>query len=431
MVSRDAAGTIWAGSAASVGIHALELGFLDKMQDHTYVLGINYRSLGGMEIGHHPSAALLEEGFPVAMCEEERFVRIKEAPLSIRQLNDFVYAFLRTSEKGNLMGLAPYGSPKGMLDGIADENTLSMRMDLLGQHAPFPESFQRLAGAPRRPGEQRHKDLAADLQRKIDAIGLKIVDAAVRLSGERNLCLAGGCALYATLNGKIGRSGMVDRLFIEPEAGDAGGRARRGIPGAPGIRPAAATARVAPCILGPLVYRRRDYRTTRYREGSLRETARVADSRMREQAAPGSEDCRLVPSGKRMGSPRIGSAFDRRRSPARGNSGPCQPGSQVPRSVASICPTHEGNCRGDSSGRNDPAPNGGSGCKPVLLRRHSRVRQTRRRSHGAQYVFQPQGRAYGQHATRRSTHVLSSGLDALILNNVAVYKGSAPTRTKA
>jgi carbamoyltransferase len=146
--------------------------------------------------------------------------------LSIGQLNDFVYAFLRTSEKGNLMGLAPYGSPQQMLDGVADENTLSMRMDLLGQHAPFPESFQRVAGKPRRPGEpleQRHKDLAADLQRKIEGFGMKIVDSAIRSAGERNLCLAGGCALNAALNGKIGRSGMVDRLFIQPEAGDAGG----------------------------------------------------------------------------------------------------------------------------------------------------------------------------------------------------------------
>lgn len=346
----------------------------------TYVMGLNYRPLGSGEIGHHPAAALLKNGVPVAMCEEERFVRIKEAPglfpvaaiqyclgkagisiddlaaigwnwdpmgatarrkgqrgaltgtltslaqfafrktplramqsavsdgilpervyqrlcsqlfywfgvnsklpvmcfghhlahaasafyasgfekstiitwdawgdhlsglvargngssieileempanrMSIGQLNDFVYAFLRTSEKGNLMGLAPYGSPKGMLDGIADETKLSMRMDLLGQHAPFPESFLRIAGKPRRPGEpieQRHKDLAADLQGKIEAFGMKIVEAAIRRTGERNLCLAGGCALNATLNGKIGRSGMVDRLFIQPEAGDAGG----------------------------------------------------------------------------------------------------------------------------------------------------------------------------------------------------------------
>jgi carbamoyltransferase len=349
-------------------------------EKRVYVLGINYRPLGAMEIGHHSAAALLVDGVPVAMCEEERFVRIKEAPgrfplnavqycleragitihdlsaigwnwdpagsterrkgqrsptartlsslaqfafrntplrafesavtdgvlpervvkklrsellywfnvgseppvfcfdhhlahaasafypsglekstvitwdcwgdhlsamvalgdgsklsiveeipfsqMSIGLLNDFVYEFLRTSEKGNLMGLAPYGTPQGYLDNLANVEKLTMRMDLLSQHAPFPESFTKIAGKPRRPGEpleQRHKDLAADLQRKIDSFGMKIAYSAIESTGERNLCLAGGCALNAALNGKLGRSGKVDTLFVQPEAGDAGG----------------------------------------------------------------------------------------------------------------------------------------------------------------------------------------------------------------
>src|SRR5262245_36654566 len=51
-----------------------------RMSTDTYVLGINYRPVGGHDIGHHPAAALLKNGEIVAMCEEERFVRIKEAP---------------------------------------------------------------------------------------------------------------------------------------------------------------------------------------------------------------------------------------------------------------------------------------------------------------------------------------------------------------
>ncbi len=345
-----------------------------------YVLGINYRPLAGHDVGHHPAAVLLRDGAIVAMCEEERFVRVKEAPgifplnaiqfclgqagitpdqldavgwnwsperaaerarrqrapavrslatllqfglrqtplrafapalangflpervtgqlrsqlfywlgltehvpllcfdhhlahaasayyasgfpratvvtwdcwgdhlsgmiacgdgealeiidelpfaqFSIGKLNDFVYEFLRTSEKGNLMGLAPYGTPTGLLDELVDHDALRMRMDLLAQHAPFPASFLAKAGPPRRPGEpieQRHKDLAADLQRHIERFGMRIVERAVREAGVRDICFAGGCALNATLNGKIGRSGLVDRVFIQPEAGDAGG----------------------------------------------------------------------------------------------------------------------------------------------------------------------------------------------------------------
>lgn len=350
------------------------------MSSQTYVLGVNYRPLGENDIGHHPAAVLLRDGAIVAMCEEERFTRIKEAPglfpiqaiqfclrqggitihdlsaigwnwdpvgaverskrrhgvmtrglasaaqfalrdtplrgfsslasssllperlagqvksqllywfganaatplmcfdhhlahaastyyasgfteativtwdcwgdglsgliarghgstidvleevpfdaFSIGRLNDFVFEFLRTSEKGNLMGLAPYGTPSGLLDDLADASRLSMRMDLLSQRAPFPEEFVRKAGQPRRPGEPlepRHKNLAADLQQTIEAFGLKIVAKALRMTGHPDLCLAGGCALNATLNGKIGRSGLVDRLFVQPEAGDAGG----------------------------------------------------------------------------------------------------------------------------------------------------------------------------------------------------------------
>jgi carbamoyltransferase len=350
------------------------------MSTDTYVLGINYRPLAGMDLGHHPAAVLLRNGEILAMCEEERFVRIKEAPglfplqaiqyclshagitihdvsaigwnwnpykssersknqrhlvlrglvtaaqygfrhtplrsfasylspgflperiidhlkaqflywlgvnssipifyfdhhlahaasayyasgfskativtwdcwgdnlsgliargdgskieivqempfarFSIGSLNDFVYAFLRTSEKGNLMGLAPYGTPRGLLDKLVDLDSLSMRMDLLSQSAPFSEEFTRLAGGPRRPGdplEERHQDLAADLQQKIEAFGMKLVKAAVDITGLRDICFAGGCALNATLNGKIGRSGIVERMFIQPQAGDAGG----------------------------------------------------------------------------------------------------------------------------------------------------------------------------------------------------------------
>ena len=350
------------------------------MSKDVYVLGINYRPAEGNDVGHHPAAVLLRNGSPVAMCEEERFVRIKEAPgrfplqaiqfclaragitihelaaigwnwdpvksserskrrrgvlgrglattaqlgvrhllprqlasllsngflperivghlrsqllywlgldgaapllcfdhhlahaasafyasgfskativtwdcwgdqlsglvalgeeggievieempferFSIGRLNDFVFDFLRTSEKGNLMGLAPYGTPRGLLDGLVDAERLSMRMDRLSQRAPFPEELVQRTGPPRRSGEpleQIHKDLAADLQHTIEAFGLKIVQRAVARTGVRDVCFAGGCALNATLNGKIGRSGLVDRMFFQPAAGDAGG----------------------------------------------------------------------------------------------------------------------------------------------------------------------------------------------------------------
>jgi carbamoyltransferase len=52
---------------------------------------------------------------------------------------------------------------------------------------------------------------------------LKIVRHAKEITGEKNLCLAGGVALNCVANGKILREGIFDSVWIQPAAGDAGG----------------------------------------------------------------------------------------------------------------------------------------------------------------------------------------------------------------
>lgn len=52
---------------------------------------------------------------------------------------------------------------------------------------------------------------------------LNIARHARELTGKRNLCLAGGCALNCVANGKILEAGIFDNIFIQPAAGDAGG----------------------------------------------------------------------------------------------------------------------------------------------------------------------------------------------------------------
>src|SRR5262249_14621938 len=87
--------------------------------------------------GDHLSGLIARgEGSRIEVVEEFPFSRF-----SIGMLNDFVYEFLRTAEKGNLMGLAPYGTPKGLLDGLVDVEALRMRMDLLAQRAPLAREF--------------------------------------------------------------------------------------------------------------------------------------------------------------------------------------------------------------------------------------------------------------------------------------------------
>ena len=54
---------------------------------------------------------------------------------------------------------------------------------------------------------------------------------AKRLTGSENLCMAGGVALNCVANGKLLRSNIFKNIFIQPAAGDAGGRIGRSFSG--------------------------------------------------------------------------------------------------------------------------------------------------------------------------------------------------------
>lgn len=144
--------------------------------------------------------------------------------------------FRVNSGEYKLMGLAPYGKPrfvdliKEHLVDIKDDGSYRLDMKYFNYHAGLTMTsrhFEKLfGGKPRRPESkitQREMDLAASIQEVTEEIVLKTVAHIVEQTGERNLCLAGGVALNCVANGKILRSGLVDNLWIQPAAGDAGG----------------------------------------------------------------------------------------------------------------------------------------------------------------------------------------------------------------
>ena len=141
------------------------------------------------------------------------------------------------------MGLAPYGDPTSertrrfetlilerMVDVAADG---SLWLDqgyfdyATGLRMANEPAWERLFGFPRREAEgemtQEHCDLALAIQRVTEEVVLAMATEARTLTGSANLCLAGGVALNCVANGKLLRSGIVDRLWIQPAAGDAGG----------------------------------------------------------------------------------------------------------------------------------------------------------------------------------------------------------------
>jgi carbamoyltransferase len=144
--------------------------------------------------------------------------------------------FKVNSGEYKVMGLAPYGEPRyaplirDKLIDIKPDGSFNLDLsyfDYCTDLRMCNEKFDALMGGPpRKPDEwltQRHMDIAASIQAVIEEAVAALVDSVVTTFGTRDLCLAGGVALNCVANGKVLRSGKVDRLWIQPAAGDAGG----------------------------------------------------------------------------------------------------------------------------------------------------------------------------------------------------------------
>ena len=132
------------------------------------------------------------------------------------------------SDEWKVMGLAPYGEPGINLRDfiVPDDNPYKVSTRLLLDNKPSP-----LAGITARLGPQReaeseidpkHKNVAFAVQDACEEAMMTLARAAVAETGSRNICLAGGVALNSKANGKILSSGIVDRIFVQPAAGDDG-----------------------------------------------------------------------------------------------------------------------------------------------------------------------------------------------------------------
>jgi carbamoyltransferase len=148
----------------------------------------------------------------------------------------YYLGFKVNSGEYKVMGLAPYGEPKyaGLIrDHLIDikpDGSFNLDLSYFDYCTALRmtnDKFDALMGGPpRKPEEwltQRHMDIAASIQSVIEDAVAQLVDSVVARFGTRDLCLAGGVALNCVANGKVLRSGKVDRLWVQPAAGDAGG----------------------------------------------------------------------------------------------------------------------------------------------------------------------------------------------------------------
>jgi len=155
----------------------------------------------------------------------------------------YFLGFAVNSGEYKLMGLAPYGIPesndvkrfvktiKSKLIEINKDGSVWLNQTYFnystGLKMVKEKKWEKLFGFSRRSPEskieQHHSNLALAIQIITEEVLILMAKEAQRVTGSKNICLAGGVALNCVGNGKLLRSGIFERMFIQPAAGDAGG----------------------------------------------------------------------------------------------------------------------------------------------------------------------------------------------------------------
>lgn len=170
------------------------------------------------------------KGNEITLLKELRF------PHSIGLLYSTVTAhvgFTVNSGEYKTMGLAPYGKPiyydnfKKIVD-VKDDGSIEFDMSYFDFHYKLTmpsRKFGQEFGPTRKPHEeitQKHKDIAASLQKITEEIIFKMINHLHKETKMDNLCMAGGVALNSVANGKITKNTPFKKVWIQPAASDAG-----------------------------------------------------------------------------------------------------------------------------------------------------------------------------------------------------------------
>jgi carbamoyltransferase len=159
--------------------------------------------------------------------------------------------FLKFGDEYKVMGLAAYGEPEQLdtfreivrFDAGGKSNGFRLGLDYFTHQRSGPEMswaeadktptlgrlfsgemVRRLGSArsPEEPLEQRHRNLAASLQTRLEEVYLGMLKKLARQSGLKSVCLAGGVAFNCVANGKIFDQTPFEQVYVQPAAGDAG-----------------------------------------------------------------------------------------------------------------------------------------------------------------------------------------------------------------
>lgn len=140
-----------------------------------------------------------------------------------------------SGDEWKVMGLAAYGKPKYVdffrekvltTNGNGDFRFNIRVLDHhLAKHYQFPDAIVKELGPARMPGdklEEHHWDVACSAQKALEETAIYLVKKIHEMTGEENLCMAGGVAFNSVMNGRIFHETPFKRFFVQPAAGDAG-----------------------------------------------------------------------------------------------------------------------------------------------------------------------------------------------------------------
>lgn len=150
-------------------------------------------------------------------------------------VTNFIGFDMFAGDEWKVMGLAAYGKPK-YYDFFRErvlttDGNGGFRFDIkvldhhLAKHYQFPAGILKELGPGRKPGEElteHHWDIACSAQKALEDTAIHLVKQIHEMTGEVNLCMAGGVAFNSVMNGRIFHETPFKRFFVQPAAGDAG-----------------------------------------------------------------------------------------------------------------------------------------------------------------------------------------------------------------
>ena len=155
----------------------------------------------------------------------------------------YYLGFRVNSGEYKVMGLAPYGNAESEqtnafkdkilqeLVDLREDGSILLNMDYFDFATSIRmtnnKKWERLFGISARESEsaisQSHMNLALAVQQVTEICMISLARTAQKITGSKNLVMAGGVALNCVANSKIAGNSLFDEIWVQPASGDAGG----------------------------------------------------------------------------------------------------------------------------------------------------------------------------------------------------------------